>query len=156
MADSELVWPPLKTLAGKTPRAQAKILIQTTIRRYPSNCPDPESIGAFTNDWTEMIGSCGIHRFWNGLKLAVMSTSFFPVLADIKRHMPEPHNLSEYAGPTQEDIARKSAGERSYGVADIKELWKMHKAKREVKQRTLTQRELDALLDRLDARIDAL
>lgn len=103
-----------------------------------------------------MIRQVGIRRFWTGLVRAIQSTTFFPVLADIRKHLPDAESLNEYKGPSPEDLKRKSVGERSYGRADIQELWKMFDKYRAILGRPTTEKERRELLDKLDRRIDKI
>lgn len=110
---------------------------------------------AFKADWESMIREFGVRRFSLGLQRAVMATSFFPGLADIRKHVPQAIIGNDTWKPSPEDLARRAAGERSYGQGDIIVLWKLFNERRRKLGRKLTATEEEALLAELDRMIDA-
>lgn len=134
-------------------------LFQAVTARFPGSAFERETIIAFKEDWAKMIKEFGINRFSLGLQRAIMSTSFFPNIADIRKHIP----VAEigYTGwkPTPEDLARKASGERQYGEGDTLALWKMFQEKRAVYAKKhgepmpqMSEDEIDEMLQELDRR----
>jgi hypothetical protein len=133
---------------------QVKILFGLMQVRFPSAELPDETIEAYRGDWHDLLRECGTQRFLTGLQHACKSTSFFPTLADVARHIPQP-TASGYSGWSHEDRARKAAGERSYGKLDVEFLWKLHRAAREKRNGAhLSERDLDDLVVDLDRAID--
>jgi hypothetical protein len=85
---------------------------------FPGAELPPESISAYVSDWSSMIKSNGPERFLTGLRHACEITSFFPTLADVAGDIPQPIP-SSYSGWSEDDRARRAAGERSYGKCDV-------------------------------------
>jgi hypothetical protein len=122
--------------------------------RYPGAKLEPDNLEAFKADWAKMIDEFGVNRFNLGLQRAVMSTSFFPSLAEIRKHVPPP--IESRWQPSREDLKRRAAGERSYGEGDILALWKMLIKRYQELGRPLTQAEEYELMNTLDRRKDEL
>lgn len=115
-----------------------------------------ENLEAFKADWEKMIREFGLNRFNIGLQRVVMATSFFPSLADIRKHIPTSDPRYADYKPSEDDLRRKANGERSYGQGEILALWKMFLALRKKLGRPLTEKEQIALMDELDQRQDVL
>jgi hypothetical protein len=129
-------------------------LFELTQVRFPSvELPD-ETIAAYQADWHNLLCEVGTQRFLTGVRRACASTSFFPTLADVGKNIPPP-TPGGYVGWTDEDRARKAAGERSYGKRDIEFLWNLHRTAHEKRcGAPMSERELDDLLVDLDRAID--
>ena len=152
-------WPQSTALRALPVREQAKVLMKCVTARFPSTQLPPESVSAFVADWSQLIKSHGTDRFLIGIQRACQSTTFFPALADIVRHIPAPI-VSTLWTPTEEDERRKAAGELSYGEPDVKFLAALHlkaieRHKRGGHPDRLDEDELNALVVQLDRAIDA-
>lgn len=129
--------------------------------RFPGTQLPPESVSAFVADWSQLIKSYGSDRFLTGIRHACESTTFFPVLADIVKHIPPTPVVSTLWTPTEEDRRRQASGERRYGQPDIKFVAALHaktieKHKRAGRPPRLSEDELNGLLVELDRAIDAM
>lgn len=154
-------WPQSTALRALPVREQAKVLMKCVTARFPSTQLPPESVSAFLQDWTELIKSNGTDRFLIGVQRACQSTTFFPVLGDIVKHIPPPPIISTRWTPTPEDERRREAGERSYGEPDVKFMAALHvktieKHKRAGRPARLSEDELNGLLIELDRAINAM
>jgi hypothetical protein len=137
-----------------TTKKQVSELLRAVTARFPGSKLAEENLEAFKADWEKLIREFGLNRFNMGLQRTVMSTSFFPSLSDIRKHIPTSDPRYSDWKPSPEDLRRKASGERSYGEGDILALWKMFQAMRKKLGRALTEREQVALVDELDRRRD--
>jgi len=129
--------------------------MEAVARRYPQVELGPENISAFKADWLSLLQQIGTERFLVAVQRACQSTCYFPLLADIVKHVPPPPAVSTYSGPSAEDLRRKAVGERNYGQCDVKCLAAMQRQLRSKVNRPLTDGELDGLIADLDRRIDS-
>jgi len=136
-------------------REQVRIVMACVTSRYPQIELGPANIASFKADWLSLLQEIGTERFLVAVERACQSTSFFPVLADIVKHVPPPPAVSTYSGPSAEDLRRKARGERNYGHSDLKCLAALHRELRSKVGRPLTRVELDGLIADLDGRIDS-
>jgi len=136
-------------------REQVRIVMASVVSRYPQVELGPENIAAFKSDWLSLLQEIGTERFLVAVERACQSTSFFPVLADIVKHIPPPPAVSTYSVPSAEDRRRMAAGERNYGLRDLQCLAGMHRELSGKVGRPLTRVELDGLIADLDRRIDS-
>jgi hypothetical protein len=146
-------WPKSGAIEHFSYGEQVRIIMQCTLARCPYADLGAETIAAFKADWIDLLREVGTERFLAAVQRACQTTTFFPVIAEIVKHI-APAPLSTYAGPTAEDVRRKQAGERSYGAPDIRCLSKLHQNLRSKLDRSLTEDEIEGLIIALDELID--
>ena len=128
--------------------------MECALLRYPYADLGPGNIAAFKADWIDLLRAIKTERFLIAVQKACQSTSFFPLMADIVKHIPPAQPLPQCSGPTEEDLRRKKAGERSYGLPEVRVLSKLHQTKHAKEKRALIEEEIEGLIVDLDKMID--
>lgn len=154
--DYSATWPRSEEIKSLQSREQVTILLERLRLFYPQAELPRESIAAYKGEFERLLRESGTARLLAACQQAVRFTPRFPSIADVVRNIPPPPVRSTYEGPSEDDRRRKAAGERSYGIPDVRCLSKLHATRRAKLGRPLVDNERDGLLDELDKQIDAI
>jgi hypothetical protein len=94
-------------------------LLHETCLRFPQANMTSEHLESFANEWYRISRIVGLPRFAEGLGFACQSTSFFPVMADIMKHIPPSEGAAcrrEYCGNCEEGWVRVFDGFTEKGL----------------------------------------
>lgn len=99
---------------------EVKKLFGETVIRYPHQKLEPETEKAYMQDWRDECDRVGFQRFSEGVKLARSISDFFPMIAKIKKCIPEPRCENQEHRRMMADLQqRKRDGEKFYTLADV-------------------------------------
>jgi hypothetical protein len=143
-------WPSLTEISKLPRRRQAEKYLTAVSVRYPQQELSPDTVAAYKADFEKLIRDHGLMAFSSALYHATKSTSFFPVLADIVKHIPS-QQIRDFSPLTTEDRARIARGE-GFGQGEVLGLWKMFTELRRKIGRPLTKAESEALIDEVHER----
>jgi len=152
-------WPQPGAISQMPHRDQVRLLLDCVCVRYPQVDLGPDTIAAYKADWQQLLREVGTTRFLGGVQRACQASSFFPLVADVARHIPPPPPPSTWVGLSDEDRRRQAAGERSYGVPDVRFLAarllrRIDSKKRAGDHQGLSEEDLTELQAELDHAID--
>lgn len=100
--------------------SEVKQLFRETVIRYPHQKLEPETEKAYLQDWRDECDRVGFARFSEGVKSARAFSEFFPMIAKIRKFIPEPRQ--DGAALRREMAAlhkRREQGEKFYTLADV-------------------------------------
>lgn len=102
-------------------KAQVKSLLNETLRRYPGQQYEKETLKAWQEDWESIAGEIGITRFTEAVRRARSYSKFFPHPADIREYTPavKLKDGEAWNRELRELQKRKAAGERFYTLGDV-------------------------------------
>lgn len=100
--------------------SEVKQLFRETVIRYPHQKLEPDTEKAYLQDWRDECDRVGLARFSEGVKNARAFSEFFPMIAKIRKFIPEPKQ--DGAALRREMAAlhkRREQGEKFYTLADV-------------------------------------
>lgn len=100
--------------------SEIKQLFRETVIRYPHQKLEPETEKAYLQDWRDECDRVGFSRFSEGVKGARAYSEFFPMIAKIRKFIPEP---KQDGAAIRRELAalhkRREQGEKFYTLADV-------------------------------------
>lgn len=100
--------------------SEIRQLFRDTQVRYPHQQLEADTQKAYLEDWRDECDRVGFARFSEGVKNARVCSEFFPMIAKIRKFVPEP---KQDGAAIRRELAalhrRREQGEKFYTLADV-------------------------------------